>query len=86
MSVVIEAPQLHESLSCDPVAAAVLTDLRTRPLRTGERALFNRFALSARRGSEPSPELAPMLIDIKRTYLELRPDLARVYVIRAAGP
>jgi DNA-binding CsgD family transcriptional regulator len=25
-----------------------------------------------------------MLIDIKRTYLELRPDLARVYVIRAA--
>ena len=84
MSVVIEAPQLHESLSSDPVAAVVLTDLRRRPLRTGERALFNRFALSARRGAEPSPELAPMLIDIKRTYLELRPDLARVYVIRAA--
>jgi DNA-binding CsgD family transcriptional regulator len=84
MSVVIEAPQLHESLSSDPVAAAVLADLRTRPLRAGERALFNRFALSARCGSEPSPELAPMLIDIKRTYLELRPDLARVYVIRAA--
>ena len=84
MSVVIEAPQLHESLSSDPVAAVVLADLRRRPLRAGERALFNRFALSARRGSEPSPELAPMLIDIKRTYLELRPDLARVYVIRAA--
>ena len=45
MSVVIEAPQLHESLSSDPVAAVVLADLRTRPLRAGERTLFNRFAL-----------------------------------------
>ena len=85
MSVVIEAAQLHASLSSDPVAAAVLADLQTRPLQAGERVLFNRFALSARRGSEPAPELAPMLIDIKRKYLELRPHLARVYVIRAAG-
>jgi DNA-binding CsgD family transcriptional regulator len=83
VSVVVEVARIDPGLWSDPIAAAVLADLRDRPLGAGERALFNRLALTSRRGSALSRELAPMLIDIKRTYLEMRPDLARVYVVRA---
>jgi DNA-binding CsgD family transcriptional regulator len=70
------APELRRE---DPVAAAVVADLAARPLRERGRALLNRRMLSAERGLQLCPEVALMIIDLKRTYLEMRPDLLRVY-------
>jgi len=79
-SVVVDAAAVGPELRrADPVAAAMAADLQLRPLRRGGRALLNRRMLSAERGSEPCPELALMIVDLKRTYLEMRPDLLRVY-------
>src|SRR5262249_47076359 len=57
----------------DPVIEAFLADLAARPLPRSGRALFIRRALAESNGEELSADLAPMIIDLKRTYLELRP-------------
>jgi DNA-binding CsgD family transcriptional regulator len=79
-SMVVEAaavvPELRRS---DPVASAMAADLEARPLRRGGRALLVRRMLTSERGVQPCPELALMIVDLKRTYLEMRPDLLRVY-------
>jgi DNA-binding CsgD family transcriptional regulator len=87
-SVVVEAAAVHPELhAVDPVAALIADDLAARPLRLGGRALVNRQAFTAEHGDRPSPELALMIVDLKRTYLEMRPDLLRVYAVcRAGGP
>lgn len=81
-SIVVEPGRLGaELIAADPVAAAVAEDLTRRPLRQPERSLFIRQCLTAELGPAPSPELALMIIDLKRTYLELRPALRRVHSI-----
>lgn len=76
-----------ELANLDPVVAAVRSDLHARPLRQGGRALLKRHGLTAAHGDALCPELALMIIDLKRTYLEMRPDLLRVYAaIPADGP
>jgi hypothetical protein len=45
-----------------------------------ERSLFVRRWLSSTLGEAPSPEQGASWIDLKRSYLEMRPDLRRVYV------
>ncbi len=78
------APELRRD---DPAVSAMAADLQARPLRSGGRALLNRRMLTAERGEQPCPELALMIVDLKRTYLEMRPDLMRVYdTARADGP
>jgi len=64
----------------DPVAAAWSAHLAEQPMRNGEVALFLRRWLSADAGEAPSPAQAAGWLDIKRTYLELRPSLRRVYL------
>jgi DNA-binding CsgD family transcriptional regulator len=79
-SMVVEAADVAEDLRRDdPAATAMFADLRARPLRPGGRALLVRRMLHAERGLQPGPELALMIVDLKRTYLEMRPDLQRVY-------
>jgi DNA-binding CsgD family transcriptional regulator len=79
-NMVVEAAAVAAELRReDPAAAAMVADLQARPLRRGGRALFNRWMLTAARGDEPGPELALMIVDLKRTYLEMRPHLLRVY-------
>jgi DNA-binding CsgD family transcriptional regulator len=87
-SMVVEAAAVAPELrSADPAASAMAADLQARPLRRGGRALLSRRMLTAERGKEPCPELALMIVDLKRTYLEMRPDLMRVYDTAAAdGP
>jgi DNA-binding CsgD family transcriptional regulator len=78
------APELRRD---DPAASAMLADMHERPLRRGGRALLVRRMLTSERGGQPCPELALMIVDLKRTYLEMRPDLMRVYdTAAAAGP
>ena len=76
------SPELVEH---DPFMATVAVDMVARPLPPNGRALVARRALAADSGSDPSPRLGSMLVDMKRTYIELRPDLARVYAASQPG-
>lgn len=64
----------------DPVAAAVAAHIRRRPVRPGERVLLTRALLVAAEAQEPAGAAAALWLDIKRTYIALRPALRRVYV------
>jgi DNA-binding CsgD family transcriptional regulator len=87
-SMIVEAAAVApELLRDDPAASAMAADLQARPLRRGGRALLSRRMLTSERGAHPCPELALMVVDLKRTYLEMRPDLLRVYdTADADGP
>ena len=81
-SVVVRLSEIDTRLTAlDPVQAAVLDDVRRRPLPADTEVLVLRSALGLRRGEYPSPELGSMVVDLKRLYLELRPRLARVYTV-----
>jgi hypothetical protein len=63
----------------DPVATAWWAHQRRDPLRLGQRALWIRFMCGAESGERAAPDVAPLFLDLKRTYLALRPALRRVY-------
>src|SRR5580704_5924854 len=64
----------------DPVTRAWLNHLDRQPLPRRQRALFLRRWLSAEDGEAPSPVQAACWVDVKRKYLEFRPNLRRVYI------
>ena len=66
-------------LVADPVTAAWAQELETHPVGRRERVLFLRRWLSRDVGEAPSPAQGACWIDIKRTYMELRPRLRRLY-------
>ncbi len=74
----------------DPLLQAVLAHLRADPMLPGAAAVVFRWALGRRHGERPTPEVAALVIDLKRTYLQLRGKLRRVYTVvidwRAAAP
>jgi hypothetical protein len=70
-----------ELLADDPVSASWLEHLRSHPLPEGQKALFCRRWLSADEGEAPSEAQAACWLDLKRSYLEMRPQLQRVYLI-----
>ena len=63
----------------DPVTHAWLDHMKHQPLPR-QSTLFLRRWLSASDGEAPSPVQAACWIDVKRKYLELRPNLRRVYL------
>ena len=65
----------------DPVAGSWIQHLREDPLPTNETALFLRRWLSESEGESPSAVQAACWLDIKRTYVALRPRLRRVYLV-----
>lgn len=85
-SVVVEVDRIDPRLDDDPVVARVRADLADRSLSPAGRGLLNRFSLAAGCGPALAPELAPMLVDVERRYLELRPNLERVYVVQDGEP
>jgi class 3 adenylate cyclase/ABC-type branched-subunit amino acid transport system ATPase component len=68
-----------EILAQDPLTASWLRDLQAHPVAGGERVLFLRRWLATRTGEAPSPIQAACWLDIKRSYMELRPSLRRLY-------
>ncbi len=66
-------------LVADPLTAAWARELEAHPVARGERVLFLRRWLSRDVGEAPSPAQGACWIDIKRTYMELRPRLRRLY-------
>jgi hypothetical protein len=67
-------------LESDPVSTSWLEHLRRNPLPEGQRALFIRRWLSVEEGEAPSESQAACWLDIKRSYIEMRPQLQRVYL------
>jgi DNA-binding CsgD family transcriptional regulator len=70
----------------DPLVQAVAEHLRYDPMPTGSDAVIFRFALGRRHGERPTPEVAALVVDLKRTYLQLRATLRRVYTVVADWP
>jgi hypothetical protein len=68
-------------LKKDPVTQSWANHLAEVPVPENQRVLFLRRWLSRDRGEMPGPVQAACWLDIKRTYMELRPLLRRVYLI-----
>lgn len=69
-----------ECLADDPVTASWQAHLAAEPLPEGRRALFIRRWLGESAGERPGDVQAAAWLDLKRTYMEMRPSLARVYL------
>ena len=65
----------------DPVVEAWARDLREHPLPKGQLALGLRRWLDAEHGELPCASQAACWLDVKRTYMALRPRLRRIYVV-----
>jgi DNA-binding CsgD family transcriptional regulator len=65
----------------DPLVQAVADHLRDDLMPPGADAVLFRWALGSRHGEQPTPEVATLVIDLKRTYLQLRATLRRVYTV-----
>ena len=74
------AAQRSTDLRDDPIVQEWRNHLRNKPVLKKERVLFLRRWLSREEGETPSPAQAACWLDIKRSYLELRPHLRRVYL------
>ena len=78
----VDGRMLHPSLVAgDPVLEAWARDLHDRPLPKGQLALGLRRWLDAERGESPCASQAACWLDVKRTYMALRPALRRMYVV-----
>jgi hypothetical protein len=65
----------------DPVLEDWVRHLREHPLPNGQLALGLRRWLDAERGELPCASQAACWLDVKRTYMALRPALRRMYVV-----
>jgi len=74
------------SASGDPLVRAVADHLRDDPIPPGTQAVVFRWVLGRRHGERPTPEVATLVIDLKRTYLQLRATLRRVYTVVTDWP
>src|SRR3990172_9605898 len=68
-----------ELLAEDPLTAAWSQHLHMNPIAEKERVLFFRRWLTRSTGELPSPAQAACWLDVKRNYMELRPNLRRLY-------
>ena len=69
----------YGAIEADPVTRSWREHLRRDPVPRGQRVLFNRRWLSEDEGERPSGVQAACWLDIKRAYMELRPELRRLY-------
>ncbi len=67
----------------DPVARAWAAHLAAEPPRAGDRVLTMRRWLGRDSGEMLSPAVGACWLDVKRTYMELRPRLSRLYSVMA---
>jgi hypothetical protein len=71
----------HRLLEDDPVLAFCWDHLRRNPVPRGQHVLFSRTWLSRDYGEAPSPIQAASWLDTKRLFMDLRPNLRRIYTI-----
>ena len=65
----------------DPVLRQCWEHLRGQPVPRGQRILFARIMISRDFGEDWSPVQAALWLDLKRRYMELRPNLRRLYTV-----
>jgi class 3 adenylate cyclase len=70
-----------DQLAADPVTAAWARHLAEHPVDAGERVLFLRRWLDRATGDLPSDAQAACWLDVKRTYMEMRSSLRRLYTV-----
>ena len=71
----------HRLVQEDPVVGHCWDHLRSHPVPRGQRVLFSRIMISRDFGESSSPVQAALWLDLKRRYMELRPNLRRLYSI-----
>jgi hypothetical protein len=71
----------HALLEADPVARRCWEHLRHDPVPGGQRVLFNRRWIGRDHGEAPSPVQAACWLDVKGRFMELRPNLRRIYSV-----
>jgi hypothetical protein len=71
----------HRLVEEDPILAQCWEHLRQHPVPRGQSVLFNRVWLARDYGEAPSPVQAASWLDIKRLYMDMRPNLRRIYTI-----
>jgi hypothetical protein len=71
----------HRLVELDPVVRQCWEHLRSHPVPRGQRILFSRSMISRDFGEGWAPVQAAIWLDLKRRYMELRPDLRRLYSV-----
>jgi hypothetical protein len=69
----------QDLVKVDPVVALIFGHLQVNPLPTSQRAVVYRKWLGREKGEAPSLVQAACWLDMKRTYVEMRRSLRRVY-------
>jgi hypothetical protein len=69
----------HRLVQEDPIVRRYWDHLRSHPIPTGSRVLFSRSMISREYGEAYSPVQAALWLDLKRRYMDLRPQLRRFY-------
>ncbi|OOZ36712.1 winged helix-turn-helix domain-containing protein [Solemya velesiana gill symbiont] len=70
----------HAWLQEDPVTDVWFEHLRSKPIPEEQTVLFCRRWISRPVGEAPSESQAAAWLDLKRTYMEMRPHLRRIYL------
>jgi hypothetical protein len=79
-SVAVQGDQVPRSLfDADPLARIFRDHIRRLPVPRGQRVLFLRFQFAHPDDPNHALVIAALILDIKRMYMELRPELRRVY-------
>ena len=71
----------HRLVQEDPVLRRCWEHLRSHPVPRGQRILFSRNMISRDFGEGWAPVQAAVWLDLKRRYMELRPNLRRLYTV-----
>ena len=71
----------HRLVQLDPVVRQCWEHLRSHPVPRGQRILFSRAMITRDFGEGWSPVQAAIWLDLKRRYMELRPNLRRLYSV-----
>jgi hypothetical protein len=71
----------HRLLESDPVLRHCWAHVRSHPVPRGQRVLLTRIMISRDTDESPSPVQAAAWLDLKQRYMELRPNLRRLYSI-----
>ena len=79
-SVAIQRRRVPRALfDADPLARIFRDHVRRLPVPRGQRVLFLRFQFAHPEDPNQALVIAALILDIKRMYMELRPELRRVY-------
>lgn len=79
--ILLDRDEIFDASVKDPVVAGWRNHLRRNPPPTGQAVLGFRRWLDLEHGERPSGSQAASWLDVKRTYMQLRPNLRRIYTV-----